>query len=118
MHLTSDQSLTLVFEVMDDDEMTYNVDENVSLSWSGVTVESVSREKIGDAYTFTLDIDISDPGMLNGRFWAKDCHGLTSSVVELNYELIRIDGFEYQEKAPGESEFHSLVDYHFCWKEN
>lgn len=45
MHLTSDQSLTLVFEVMDDDEMTYNVDENVSLSWSGVTVESVSREK-------------------------------------------------------------------------
>ena len=68
MHLTSEQSLTLVFEVMDDDEMTYNVDENVSLSWSGVTVESVSREKRGDAYTFTLDIDISDPGMLNGRF--------------------------------------------------
>ena len=118
MHLTSDQSLTLVFEVMDDDEMTYNVDENVSLSWSGVTVESVSREKRGGTYTFALDIDISDSGRLNGRFWAEDCHSLTSSVAELNYELIRIDGFEYQEKAPGESEFHSLADYHVCWTEN
>ncbi len=118
MRLTTSETQWFSIGVIDGDEATYGVDESVTLGYSGSAVEGVFTNKIGNTYIFTVGVNISNPGDLHATFWASDRHGLRTREIELNYDLVRIDGFEIQEKAPGESDFHTLVDSHVVWKEN
>lgn len=118
MRLTTSETQWFSIGVIDGDEATYGVDESVTLGYSGSAVEGVFTNKIGNTYIFTVGVNISNPGDLHATFWASDRHGLRTREIELNYDLVRIDGFEFQEKAPGESDFHALVDSHVLWQEN
>lgn len=79
---------------------------------------TLTSGKIDSTYYYTVVLNISQPGDVEGYFWVVDSRGATSNFIHINIEVIQVTGFEYQEKAPGETQFHALEDTHVVWKEN
>ncbi len=101
-----------------DADETSERNENLQLVASNLPIKYQSLTKNGNTYVFTVKLDVSSYGTINGSFKVVDCHGRESSSVEVCVQPIKITGFEIQEKAPGATEYESLFNEHVVWKDN
>ncbi len=118
MTLVSDNLLKIAVYAKDDDDPHACGSEDLQLHVSAPGITKPTRKIVGDAYRFDFYIDISKPGRLQGYYYVQDCEGLTSVTKYVDFELIKIDGFEYQEKSPTKNYYRSLSDKHVVWCEN
>ena len=101
-----------------DADETSERNENLQLVASNLPIKDQSLTKNGNTYVFTVKLDVSSYGTINGSFKVVDCHGRESPSVDVCVRPVKITGFEIQEKAPGAETYTSLEDYHVVWQEN
>ena len=118
-YLITDDSdeIVLVLNAGDEDENSER-NENLQLVPSSLPIKDQSLTKIGNTYVFTVKLDVSSYGTINGSFKVVDCDGRESPSVDVCVRPVKITGFEIQEKAPGAETFTSLEDDHVVWREN
>lgn len=101
-----------------DADETSERNENLQLVASNLPIKYQSLTKNGNTYVFTVKLDVSSYGTINGSFKVVDCHGRESASVDVCVRPVKITGFEIQEKAPGAENYTSLEDDHVVWQEN
>lgn len=101
-----------------DADETSERNENLQLVPSNLPIKDQSLTKNGNTYVFTVKLDVSSYGTINGSFKVVDCDGRESPRVDVCVRPVKITGFEIQEKAPGAENFTSLEDSHVVWQEN
>ncbi len=101
-----------------DADETSERNENLQLVASNLPIKYQSLTKNGNTYVFTVKLDVSSYGTINGSFKVVDCDGRESPSVDVCVRPVKITGFEIQEKAPGAETYTSLEDYHVVWQEN
>ncbi|MBP5620392.1 MAG: hypothetical protein J6X44_00090 [Thermoguttaceae bacterium] len=118
MTLVSDNLLKIAVYAKDDDDPHACGFEDLQLHVSAPGITEPTRTIVGDSYRFDFYIDISKPSRLQGYYYVQDSEGLTSVTKYVDFDLIKINGFEYQEKSPAENYYRSLSDKHVVWLEN
>ncbi|MGN0930924.1 MAG: hypothetical protein ACI4NP_04330, partial [Thermoguttaceae bacterium] len=101
-----------------DADETSERNENLQLVASNLPIKYQSLTKNGNTYVFTVKLDVSSYGTINGSFKVVDCDGRESPSVDVCVRPVKITGFEIQEKAPGAETYTSLEDDHVVWQEN